>query len=101
MKEKSIQEENLQMFRRLQEGEPVMNINKLEDNYKNHMKLRKLIKKVGSNFNKQYMENDLPAINSRVTTTYDCLEREQHKPDKEENEQQFKQLRRPPRKRSD
>lgn len=62
MKERNIEEENLHLLKRLQEGEPVMNIDKLEDNYKNHLKIKKLIKKVGSGFNKLYKENELPPI---------------------------------------
>jgi hypothetical protein len=63
MKERTIQEENLQMLRRLQEGEPVMKIEQLEDGFKNHLKFKKIIKKVGNGFNKLYKENQLPPIN--------------------------------------
>ena len=64
MKEQSIQEENLNMLKRSQENIPIMNITKLEDGYKNHLKLKKLIKKVGPGFNNLYKnkESALPYV---------------------------------------
>jgi len=58
LKDDKIKESNFQMFKRLQEGEPVMNISKFEDEYKTHLRLKQLIKKVGPDSNKIYMENN-------------------------------------------
>ena len=65
MKEKYLQEENLNMLKRLQEGTSVMNSRKLENNYKNHLKLKKLYQKVDTRFNSIYKENTLSLISSK------------------------------------
>ena len=67
LKEKSIQEENLNILKRIQEGPPVMKLEKLEKNYKNHLKFKKLIQKVDTRFSKLYKENDLLPIKMKVT----------------------------------
>lgn len=66
IKDKSIQEENRLIFKRLQENEPVLNVNKLEDGYKNHLKFKKLLKKVDSFSNKLYVEPYLPPLKTKV-----------------------------------
>ena len=59
------------MMRRLQVGEPVLNINRFEDEYKNHLKLKKLVQKVGNHGGKLYKEKDLPPINnSKVNSVF-------------------------------
>lgn len=65
MKDKYLQEENLNMLKRLQEGTSVMNREKFENNYKNHLKLKKLYQKVDTRFNTIYKENTLSLISSK------------------------------------
>jgi hypothetical protein len=71
LKEQSIHESNLQMFKRLQVKEPVMNISKIEDEYKYHLKLKKQIQKVGPDFSRLYKEKDgeLPIVLSGQSFT--------------------------------
>jgi hypothetical protein len=65
MKEKCLQEENLNIFKRLQIGTSVMNREKLENNYKYHLKLKKLFQKVDTRFNSIYRENTQSLFSSK------------------------------------
>ena len=72
MKEHSIQEENLQMLRRIQENSPVRNISKFEDGFKSHLRIKKLISRVGPGFNRLYKEKDqiLPSVTPKLISVY-------------------------------
>ena len=59
MKEQSIQEENLHMLKRSQQNTPATNLTKYEDGYKNHLKLKKMVKKVVPGFNKLYKNKEI------------------------------------------
>lgn len=65
MKEKYLQEENYNIFKRLQVGTSAMNRDKLENNYKYHLKLKKLSQKVDTRFNNIYKENTLSLVSSK------------------------------------
>ena len=64
--DKSINEENKLMFKRLQDNEPVLNVSKLEDDFQNHLRFKKLIKKVNSGVGKLYIEPTLPSLWTKV-----------------------------------
>jgi hypothetical protein len=67
LKEKSLNEENTNIMKRLKfSTDPVMDFTKFEDGYRQHLKLKKLIRKVGNDFNKVYKEKNefLPKVNT-------------------------------------
>lgn len=68
LKDRTINEENEFMLKRLKHNEPVMNFSKLEDGFQNHLKFKKLLRKVGSDFNNLYTQKHkfLPPVRNPI-----------------------------------
>ena len=64
MKEKVIDEVNCQLFRRLNDKLPVLDLQKLEEHYHNHLKFKSLVKKVKPGFNNIYAERTATSTGS-------------------------------------